>query len=196
MKTYCSKCNTKKENSEFTKNATRPNGLGAYCKKCQAAMEKACGRSFKGVIRHIYASQKRSSEKREMELPLYTQDELYDFCSWNDKFIELYNKWEDNGYETMMKPSLDRIDYSLPYSLDNIRVMTWGDNFNRQNTDDRNKPKRELYKIRVSTIIDGEKVIFDSLNKARIYVGLSNSQDIKNSIIRNGTAGGFKWQYE
>ena len=194
---FCTKCKTEKHIDLFHKNKTRPTGYNGHCKECQKKAIKKAEQTLVGVARHIFASQKRSSQKRKQELPLYTLKELIEYIKEDIVFLDIFDKWVKYGYKTLEKPSYDRINYDKPYSFDNIRAMSFYENWDRQNKDKTNQSakNRKSYKTKVSAIIEGKETVFESINLAGKAVGLSNPQDIRHSITRNGTAGGFKWKY-
>lgn len=195
----CTSCNEIKNESLFHKNANRKNGLNGHCKECQRDAIKKAERTKTGVLRHIFASQKRNSSKRKTEQPMYTLDEFKDRFIDDEYFTLLFDSWEKSGYETSLKPSFDRVDYSSAYSFDNIKLMTWKENKERQdNPNTRNKNGYGVNKKRkVCIVMENGEIgkIYDSVSSAAIAYGLSNPSDITNSIIRNGTAGGQKWDY-
>lgn len=43
-------------------------------------------------------------------------------------FISLYRIWQDSGFERKLTPSIDRIDSSKGYTLDNIQWLTLSNN--------------------------------------------------------------------
>jgi len=194
-KVYCNDCNTYKSISEFHKNKNRSNGLNGFCKECMKLRIKKSERTKVGVIRHIFAAQKRSSAKRRMKNPSYTLSELIDYCATNAKFDKLYDEWVESGYNTLKKPSFDRKKYSLGYSFENIELMTWGENYSRQMGRDGNK-RVKRGAISVANLDKKGKIIniYKSANQASLAIGKSNSGDILASITRNGTAGGFRWK--
>ena len=44
------------------------------------------------------------------------------------EFIRLFKEWEESGYEYKLTPSIDRIDNSRGYDLDNIQFLTLSEN--------------------------------------------------------------------
>lgn len=80
-----------------------------------------------GVIYKLYKDSLYSCKKRKLEPPLYTHYELIDWM-YENGFKAIYDKWVESGYDTTLKPSLDRLDDYKTYSFDNIRLITWGEN--------------------------------------------------------------------
>lgn len=44
------------------------------------------------------------------------------------KFNFLFNNWVKSGYKKESKPSIDRLNFNLPYSSNNLRLVTWREN--------------------------------------------------------------------
>jgi len=146
MKTkLCVKCNTIKQLNEFYKTHTE-------CKTCFLKRSKIYkeenkkeitlkklnySRTIPGIITLIYATQKRSSKRRNHPLPAYTKLELKDWL-FSNNIINLYNNWVKHDYNSKYKPSIDRLDDYKPYTLDNIRLVTWEENNKKAYRDVRN----------------------------------------------------------
>lgn len=60
-----------------------------------------------------------------------TKDELFDFVlkTNSKKFEMLYLGWVAMDFHKWFKPSIDRLDSRKGYSLENIRLVTWRENF-------------------------------------------------------------------
>jgi hypothetical protein len=57
-------------------------------------------------------------------------------------FQDLFDAWVASGYAKKMVPSLDRIDPTKTYSLDNVRLVTWYENYCKVGLDSYRKPKK------------------------------------------------------
>lgn len=142
----CFKCGIEKELLDFYIHKKSADGHLNKCKECTKVDVKNNPRVFsnkvddcydnteKGVIRVIYKTQRRSSKIRKMPPPNYSKEELKDWLYGND-FKRLYDEWVDSGFKKETKPSVDRRDDFMPYSLDNIRLVTWTDNTQHQHED-------------------------------------------------------------
>ncbi len=64
-------------------------------------------------------------------MPDYTKDQLSDWLYEYTDFIQVYREWVRGKYQKDMKPSVDRLDDSLPYTMDNIQLVAWIDNFGK-----------------------------------------------------------------
>ncbi len=76
----------------------------------------------------MISSQRLNSKRRGHTAPPYTSLQFREWVFAQPNFNQLYDDWVASGYETMMKPSCDRNDSTLPYSFDNITLMTWKQN--------------------------------------------------------------------
>lgn len=79
----------------------------------------------KQVISTIYSKQKANSIVRNHIPPTYSLDELTAWIYEKTNFKYLYGEWIKSGRITGLKPSIDRLNNSLPYSLNNIQMTTW-----------------------------------------------------------------------
>ena len=81
------------------------------------------------LVRKIYATQKASSKRRGHPMPNYNVIELEEWLFDQEEFNQLYDAWVDSSYDTARIPSLDRIDSTKPYTIENIQIVSWGENF-------------------------------------------------------------------
>lgn len=128
------KCNTKKPISEFSRNKNCKDGLLSICKDCSRLINKIYVKTEEGVISTIYNTQLTSSKHRRHIPPNYSKEELREWLYING-FRALFDDWADSGYKKRMKPSCDRLDDNKGYSLDRLRLVTWGENKDKQSRD-------------------------------------------------------------
>ena len=104
-----------------------------YYKKHRAARiqsRKAHYHSERGYSFHLY----KSIQTRLKHAKTYKNRKLYftreEFFRWLEQsnFIELFHQWKERGFSQRMSPSVDRIDEAGDYRLDNIQLLTLGDN--------------------------------------------------------------------
>ncbi len=70
-----------------------------------------------------------NAKQRRMDPPTITKEELRSFISNHPRWPELYKGWVESGFDRWHAPSIDRLDNAKNYSLDNIRLVTWRENF-------------------------------------------------------------------
>ena len=145
----CKDCKVQKQLSEFygvqgeckecTKKAVRKNYKQnrEYYRKYDKHRQRY---SIKRIINHKYSMMKMSVEGRNhhgrscVGKELCTKEE---FLAWFKKtevqFIKLYKVWKKSGFDRKLSPSVDRIDNSRGYSIDNIQWLTQSDNSKKYN---------------------------------------------------------------
>ncbi len=139
----CSKCKTDKELSEFGSHSRSKDGYRGECKVCGLEASYIYKKTKRGLISVLYQSQKGSSKKRNHTPPTYTSKELTDLMLNDKLFHELYDKWVEANYSKDTKPSIDRKDDSLGYTLNNIQIMTWRENMMKYHKS--RKPLKSIY---------------------------------------------------
>lgn len=186
----CRRCGRVKPYDEFCK------GRKYRCKQCHTEMVKESNRGVDGVSRRIYNSQIRSSKKRGYTPPTYTLEEFRRWLYSNPLFSILYVDWATSGYITRLKPSVDRKDDYKPYTIDNIQLMTWGDNYDKYQIDKMsgvnnkgNIPVKQYTK-------NGEFIKeYHSISYASRYTGISHEGIGRVCAGSLKTSGGFIWKY-
>lgn len=84
--------------------------------------------SYKGHVKTIYKHQIRNCISRKHPLPTYTEQELYDWYIAKEEHLTLHEAWKNSNYHIQLTPSVDRLDNSLSYTLENIELVTWSEN--------------------------------------------------------------------
>jgi len=87
-----------------------------------------------GLIQKIYQHQKQASLKRNFKMG-YTLKKLREWVSAQPNFKALDWGWFLSGYNRWQRPSIDRIDSKKGYSLGNIQLMTWKENWKKGHID-------------------------------------------------------------
>lgn len=89
----------------------------------------------KGFLMRTYRNMKSrvlgiQSKKAHLYLgkDLLEKDDFYSWSLKDSAFNALFTDWENSGYDRKITPSIDRIDSSLGYTMDNIRWITHSDN--------------------------------------------------------------------
>jgi len=180
MKKKCTKCLKKKKLKKFY-------GHTPYCKKCDNLRRLKLSRTKLGLVDRIFASQKASSKQRGHGLPEYSKEELRFWLLSQDIFEKLYRCWVDSDYDKNLRPSVDRLDESIGYSMSNIQLMTWYDNYKKEYT----------RRARIVQQLDDDLnvlVEYSSMGVASDITGISNISACCNN--RREYAGGFKWRYK
>lgn len=198
----CIKCGNAKDYSEFSRHSKTSDGLQATCKCCQKEYGKYYTKTINGVISRIYGDQRKASKHRGHPMPSYSKIELRHWLLSQPKFHKIYKNWIKSNYDKWEKPSCDRIKNNLPYTFDNLQLMTWRENNKRSHVDMINcdiihtaNPQRAVIKMRLNGSFVSE---YRSIMEAERQTGIANADICAVCIKRKGhhTAGGFKWKYK
>jgi hypothetical protein len=120
----CTWCKEIKGLSEFyysEKSAGRDNYY-PQCIKCDNEKSKRDRKTKKGLIYEIYRHQKKRIKNDNVLY--FTRDQFYEWFSQEKLFLELYNSWVNNNYNQDLKPACYKIDFDLPFRMDNIAIAT------------------------------------------------------------------------
>lgn len=205
----CFKCGIKKDLVEFYRHKQMADGYLNKCKDCAKIdtnnnpkvfsnkVEGSYDRTEKGVIRVIYKTQKANSKRRGHFPPNYSKAELFSWLYANG-YKKLYHVWVQSGYEKRLKPSCDRLDDYQGYSLDRLRLVTWGDNKNKQTQDilQGRSTSGERCKAVEQLSLSGDIIVkFISASEA----GRETMADFRNisacCIGKKKSSNGFKWRF-
>lgn len=144
---------------------------------------------FVGVVGTMYSGQNMIEWKK----PDYSREELKEWLCNQEDFQFLYWQWAINGFDTNLKPSIDRINPNIGYRLDNLQLIT-----NKENRTKNYYEMRMGFNNRVS-----KKVIrvednkeFNSLRIASRETGIHCSSISECCTGKRKTAGGFTWRYK
>lgn len=102
------------------------------------SVTKKYEKTKKGFLMRLYRNMKSRIEGVQKEkYYLYEGKELLskeDFYKWalnNDQFHKLYDEYEESSYERQKAPSVDRIDSSKGYIVENMEFITTAENSRR-----------------------------------------------------------------
>ena len=144
-----------------------------------------------GVVSAIYGKQREKSKKRGHIPPQYTNKELTEWLFSQELFHVLYNNWVVSGYKKHLKPSIDRKNNDIHYCFENIQLMTWGENDNKE----RIAKRKRVIQIN----IDGSFVAeYESISEASMQtkICLGNIGSCVCGHRHHSQAGGFIWRYK
>lgn len=195
----CSKCKIILDESKFGKSKTYSDGLNTICKKCNKLKSNAYFKTKNGIVTAIYAHQKSHSIEKGRPVPTYTKEWLKEWMHSNEDFNKLFDEWVISGYDRWLKPSIDRKDSRLPYTEDNIELMSWKDNFKNARNDSKIGIISSNRKIKSIIQMDTEgKIVnrFISINEAERKTGISKGNICQVCTGKRKKASGFLWSYE
>lgn len=134
----CTICKETKLLAGFGKCKRNADGYMYECKSCRKIEHNIYYHTREGVITQIYSDQKKASIKRGQDQPAYSKAELSSWIFGQVNFYKLHSEWELSNYNRWLKPSCDRLDDYKPYTLDNLRLVTWGENLDKGHSDRKN----------------------------------------------------------
>ena len=123
----CFSCKDEKSTLDFHTNKSKKDGLNHECKEC--ALERQ--RSFKMLPTRMYSNQLIHSKSRGHPRPRYTASQFKEWVLQHKEYKKLYTAYELSGYDKNLVPSVDRLDPSIPYTFDNIELVTFEENMKR-----------------------------------------------------------------
>ena len=91
----------------------------------------------RGTISRSLSGQRAISKRRGHSEPTYSFEELCEWAMSKPKFHILYDNWKRLDFQTNYRPSFDRKDDSIGYTMSNIQLMTWGENKAKADADQR-----------------------------------------------------------
>ena len=191
----CSLCKKVKPASEFGKRGAMTDGLKSRCNQCLSDKSITEMRTRKGLVTKIYCKQRTSSKVRNHPEPEYSLEELRIWIFGRENFNSLYFNWCQSGYDKKLTPSVDRLDDYLPYTLDNIRLVTWHENDKKGTSDIINGVNNKQSKSVIQLTRDGGFINqYYSLSNAYRETGISIGNISECCSGSRNHAGGFVWK--
>jgi len=123
----------------YYKEKRAPDGLMAVCRLCHNARMRVYNKTYKPKRKHDYSKTpgyiickmyhhaiERTKRQRSYfgRVVGFSLQEFKEFVARDDVFENLFEAWRASGWDKRFSPSLDRIDNSQGYTLDNIQLMT------------------------------------------------------------------------
>ena len=114
---------------------------------------------------------KRNRVKFSKELPF----DRWEFEAWAieqqyKEFTQQFASWVKSEYATDERPSTDRIDDTKGYSLQNLRIVSWKENKEKEWASEKHKNVEHMVSQTrrpvLATLSSGEEVHFQSLSEA------------------------------
>lgn len=155
-------------------------------------------RTIPGLVTLIYSNQKMTSRRYGRADPSYSKNELLSWLISQPHFKCLFNNWVASGYDRQLSPSIDRLNNTLGYSLQNIQLVTAGQNLKNQKAQNRDGtyPHAKSKAIRQLTKQGDFVGEHHSVMNALRAVGGKSASNISN--VANGrwkSAYGYRWEW-
>ena len=189
-------CKELKTMTDFPQRKSATDGKASYCKSCKSRIGYDYNGTVPGLIVDMYSAQKKSSKRRNMNPPSYSKEELTTWLTSQVDFQPMYDKWLTSERDASLRPSIDRIDDYIGYSLSNIQLMTWGEN-NLKGYHDRSVGKNNKVSKRVVQLdLLGNYIQeFHSIAEAKRVTRIDGTHIANVAKGKSNTAGGFKWKF-
>ena len=192
----CTVCKEIKPLSDFGKNSSYKDNLGNECVSCRNSRVSAYRKTKEGVATAIYGHQRGKSKLRKHPMPNYTKNEFSEWLFNQQRFHVLFELWVKSNYLPSHTPSCDRLDDYEPYTLDNLRLVTWFENDKKARSDRKNGINNKISKAVLKLDLN-HKVIAEyySAAQAERVTGVWNTSISNCCHGKSKTAGGFKWVF-
>ncbi len=193
----CTTCKELLDLSEFNKKTGTPDDLTYECKSCSNLRLLVYKRTKEGLVATLYNTQKQVSKRRKHDKPDYTKEELQAWLYNQEEFSILYDSWVNSGYTSDDKPSCDRTDDYMPYTLDNLQVMTWKENKEKGHKDRKAGVNKKVSKsVEQYTLDDVFVKEYVSTHDASRQTGFNrgNIASACRGVVK--TCSKYKWKYK
>ena len=193
----CTKCFVVQSLSCYYKEKANPSGYQNLCKTCNIELSLAYKRTKVGMLTILYNNQVTSVTKGRVSEITYSKQEFIDWCMSQKEFHVLYDNWKRLDYQKAYRPSGDRKDDYLGYTLSNLQLVTWKFNEAKGSSDRKNGINNKVSKAVLQYGIDGVfiKEYHSGREAARNNIATSAgiSQCCKGLTKQSG---GYIWKYK
>jgi len=188
----CSKCKELKELKDFNKSKASKDGVAYACRNCTATWYKEYNRTKVGLLKRIYRDQVRPPRRKR---PKYTKRAFVEDVLAIPLFHTLHASWIAGEYTSELAPSLTKIDNSLPYTKDNIQVMTWKEHKAKKYRDRLEGNDNQCRSVAQLTLECSYIREFKSIASAAREIGCLSSGIHNVCTDRSNSIGGYKWAF-
>ncbi len=171
-----------------------------YRRRTNSASIKKYEKTEKGFLMRLYRNmQSRIEGVQKSKFHLYEGKELLsreDFYKFSFKsviFYMLFDTYKNSNFERKLAPSVDRIDSSKGYTLDNIEWVTMSENSKRGSKSSHLKNQ----KIVIQSDLDGNLINeFNSQKETADFTNIEQSLISMNLRGKTKTCKGYKFTYK
>jgi len=166
------------------------------CNRCVTNEILNKRKTKEGLLGNIYSCQITTSKARGYPKPEYTREEFIKAISDMPLFDKLFNAWETSGFLKPLRPSIDRNNDNIPYTKNNIALMTWEENRKKSYIDIKEGRNNKKSVAILQFTKEGKYIQeFYSISEAARRIGLNQSSSISECLKgKNKTAGGYVWK--
>lgn len=147
MDKKCTKCKTIKPLEEFYRDKKSKDGYTSGCIICSEKFRRQPTVMFRQSFNRMYfrVRARKNYKGRRCDITWSEFQKLY------PDFLKLHQIWVKNKYNRSYAPSIDRIDNSKGYTIDNIQVIALGRNTSKDQTGSKHN-NTKLLEFQVETI--------------------------------------------
>lgn len=130
---FCIGCDNHKNVNQFYKDKTNTSGLQTYCKDCGTEKTKKWASTFDGFVKKLYKDTETNMKRRAKDLTfkitiedikeLYKKQNGKCALTGNQMSFDCYMTKGNQHIINKWNMSIDRIDSSKGYELDNIQLV-------------------------------------------------------------------------
>jgi len=102
----------------------------ANTKKYERTKKGKLMRNYRNMESRIKGIQWRKAHLYEGK-ELISRDQFYEWAMRQEEFHRLFDEWVKSGYDRKLSPSVDRVDSSKGYTIDNMEWVTHSENSRR-----------------------------------------------------------------
>jgi len=100
------------------------------CKKYERTKKGVLVRKYRNMQSRIEGIQKKKHHLYRGK-KLLPRDEFYEWAMSDPEYDRLYREWVESGYDRKLAPSVDRLDPSAGYIIENMQWVTHSENSRR-----------------------------------------------------------------
>ncbi len=191
----CTGCKEIKNIKMFSKDKNKKDGTAIYCKECTMNFRH----SKEGLTSMIYGDQCSSAKHRGYNSPTYSSKELREWLFSQKKFHLIYDNWKRLDFQKDYRPSVDRKDDYISYTISNIQLMTWKQNREKGNLDRKEGRNNKSNKSVLQFTKDGNfvKEYYSAKEASRqTEIMPQTITHCCNKDKHRKTAGGYVWEWK
>jgi hypothetical protein len=190
---FCRKCKTYKPLHEFNHSHVYRTGKG----ECRICLRQTKGvtkfrykTDYNNFIKYIYSNLVGGCKYKNFPAPNFTLD---DFTIWikNQNYDKLYLDWQQHRFDSYYKPSIDRKNSRENYTLNNMQLITWKENADKQSKEQKWKVGKPVYQLEDGFVIAKYCSILEASRQTKIDAsGIARVCKKEYAI-----AGNYGWSY-